>query len=76
MIDMSPGEDDFIKVREELMSLNTQNWPCENCKEVIAVGRLILREVQDSREMEKVVFSDTFFLLRAISEITINKITQ
>ena len=56
MIDIASGEDDYVNVREELLKdvVTLTETPCDSCKEVLSLSQLILREIKESREIEKV----------------------
>ena len=55
-MDIASGEDDFVDLSEKLLEKPADTIPCENCAEAFKLSQLILREVTESRNIEKVRF--------------------
>ncbi|XP_066934133.1 transcription factor SPT20 homolog [Clytia hemisphaerica] len=71
IVDIAAGEDDYVDVRKQLLEpLQSDKTPCESCKESFLLSQMILREVKESNQIEKVNFQRCLQILqRDVSEI-------
>ena len=58
MESQAPGEADFISLEKELLRESQQQSACDHCKDTLLIVKLILKEVTEARETDKVNFQD------------------